>query len=204
MTSGGMDSTVMVYWALTKGYDVTPLFIDYGQHCAATERKTLRSVLPKELLNKTQYISVADVFRASPSCLIRQPNLWTDKISSEDLMLPYRNLFLLATAVAFAASRGSSVALAAFINSNLASEIDATSAFLKGVGSLVNETGNVELEMPFRNMSKAEVARMGLALNVPIASTYSCQANAIEHCGACPNCVERLNALHSAAHFDSL
>jgi 7-cyano-7-deazaguanine synthase len=119
-------------------------------------------------------------------------------------MLPYRNLFLLATAVAFAASRGSSVALAAFINSNLASEIDATSAFLKGVGSLVNETGNVELEMPFRNMSKVEVARMGLALNVPIASTYSCQANAIEHCGACPNCVERLNALHTAAHLDSL
>jgi 7-cyano-7-deazaguanine synthase len=201
MTSGGMDSTVLTYWAMKQGYEVVPLFIDYGQHCASTERETLSNVLPREVISKLQVIDVADVFRSSPSRLIREPNLWVDQISSDDLMLPYRNLFLLATAAAFAASQGVQVVLSAFINSNFASEIDATSAFLKGVGSLMSETGNVELEMPFRSMSKVDVACIGLSLGVPIASTFSCQANAVEHCGSCPNCVERLLALQATTQI---
>jgi 7-cyano-7-deazaguanine synthase len=204
MTSGGMDSTVLAYWAIKQGYDVIPLFVDYGQHCASTERETLNNVLPHEVISKLLVVNVADVFRSSPSRLIREPNLWVDQISSDDLMLPYRNLFLLATAAAFAASQGVQVVLSAFINSNLAREIDATSAFLKGVSSLMSETGNVDLEMPFRNMSKIEVANLGLALSAPIASTFSCQANAIEHCGSCPNCVERLLALQASMQIDTV
>jgi 7-cyano-7-deazaguanine synthase len=204
MTSGGMDSTVLTYWAMKQGYEVIPLFIDYGQHCASTERETVGNVLPREVIAKLLVIDVADVFRSSPSRLIREPNLWVDTISSDDLMLPYRNLFLLATAVACAASHGVQVVLSAFINSNFAREIDATSAFLKGVGSLMSEAGNVELEMPFRNMSKVEVANLGLALSAPIASTFSCQANAVEHCGSCPNCVERLLALQSTTLIENI
>jgi len=35
----------------------------------------------------------------------------------------------------------------------------------------------------------------GFTLDVPIGRTYSCQASSKFPCGACPNCVERLNAL---------
>lgn len=195
MTSGGMDSTVLLYWAVSKGYSVTPLFIDYGQHCAATELMTLEAVAPDECRSAVRVVRVSDVFLESTSRMIRATDLWRETITSNDLMLPYRNLFLLVTAAAFAASLNTDTVLSAFINSNHAYEIDATSEFLAGATSLVGKIGNVTLEMPFRKLSKPEVARIGVQLEVPIDRTFSCQVNALEHCGACPNCVERLAAL---------
>jgi 7-cyano-7-deazaguanine synthase len=44
-------------------------------------------------------------------------------------------------------------------------------------------------------MSKIDVAKIGLSLKVPIDETFSCQAASKVPCGACPNCVDRLNAL---------
>jgi 7-cyano-7-deazaguanine synthase len=194
MTSGGLDSTVLLYWAIAAGYRTLPIFIDYGQHCALTELAALRSNLPNTFSETVEVISVADVFRSSPSRMIRETDLWREQISSADLMLPYRNLFLLTAGAAFAASRNCELLMSAFINSNHAYEIDATSAFLSGADTLIGSLGSVKLLMPFRDMSKTEVARIGASLDVPISRTYSCQVNAREHCGSCPNCVERLAA----------
>jgi 7-cyano-7-deazaguanine synthase len=199
LASGGLDSTVLLHWAISHDFDVTPVFINYGQHCAGTEWETLRMVAPAILRERIVSINIADVFRRSPSRLVKQADLWTEHIDGEDLMLPYRNLFLLTAGTAFAASVSCGVVLSAFINSNHAQEIDATAAFLAGVGQLIATTGPVRLEMPFRNFSKRQVAELGLSLLAPIAQTFSCQANAMQHCGACPNCVERLQALAGLA-----
>jgi 7-cyano-7-deazaguanine synthase len=199
MTSGGMDSTVLLYWAISRGYVVTPMFIDYGQHCAATELASLRANLPTHGANDVEIVNVSDVFKSSTSRMIVPTNLWQEKIESNDLMLPYRNLFLIVTGAAYAASRGARYLFAAFINSNHAYEIDASSAFLAGTSSLIGNLGSVKLEMPFRELSKLEVATIGISLDAPIGTTFSCQVNANEHCGACPNCVERLGAFLAIA-----
>ena len=60
---------------------------------------------------------------------------------------------------------------------------------------LLSEYGSVKIKMPFRDMSKYEVARLGIELQAPIGKTFSCQASPDIPCGACPNCVDRLNAL---------
>lgn len=41
IASGGLDSTVMLYWAKDK-YDVSVLFFDYGQNMAEREKECLR------------------------------------------------------------------------------------------------------------------------------------------------------------------
>jgi 7-cyano-7-deazaguanine synthase len=196
MTSGGLDSTVLLYWAIAKRYRACSLFLNYGQHCAGTELSTLRSLLPSEIQLST--LDLAAVFAASSSRLIREVDLWHEDMKAEDLMLPYRNLFLVATGLAFAAAHGATVLLAAFINSNHAREIDATSAFLSGTGGLAG-TGSVRLEFPFRDFSKRDVVKIGLSLGVRVAETYSCQVNAAQHCGACPNCVDRISAFRSVS-----
>ena len=40
-----------------------------------------------------------------------------------------------------------------------------------------------------------KVAKLGIELKAPIGATFSCQASPDIPCGACPNCVDRLNAL---------
>ena len=106
LTSGGLDSTTLAYWLLEKNIAFMPLFIDYGQHCAETEYNTLYVVLPSEIKKNIQRIDISDIYRLTGSLLIREANLWTENVVSDELYLPYRNLLLLSVAAAFATASG--------------------------------------------------------------------------------------------------
>jgi 7-cyano-7-deazaguanine synthase len=195
LTSGGMDSTTLAYWLQNRRIDFLPVFINYGQHCAETELETLLRVLPKGYAARTEVLNVSDIYRGCKSRLINEPNLWLDEITAGDLYLPYRNLLLLSIGAAYAQARNYSWLYAAFINSNHAKEIDCSAEFFEKLSGVLLAYGSVEIKMPFREMSKYEVAQVGIALRAPIAHTFSCQAAARVPCGACPNCVDRLEAL---------
>lgn len=194
LASGGMDSTTLAYWLHNKGSRFVPLFLDYGQHCAETEYMTLKDVLPAGCAAPKK-MDISDVYRGTKSRLISEPDLWVDSMVGDPLYLPYRNLLLLSVGAAFAQSHGCSSLYAAFINSNHAKEIDCSAHFFSALGKMLSEFGSVRIKMPFREMSKVQVARLGLRLKVPLAATYSCQAASRVPCGACPNCVDRLDAL---------
>lgn len=195
LASGGLDSTTLAYCLRSTGVNYEPLFIDYGQHCAATELETLRTVLPSADSVGIRVVNLADVYRGTASRLIAEPDLWRDKLEGEELYLPYRNLLLLSAAAAYAQARGRDVVYAAFINSNHAKEIDCSASFFDSLGRVLADYGGVRVEIPFRTMSKADVVRIAAEHDVPIGQTYSCQAASRVPCGACPNCVDRLDAL---------
>jgi 7-cyano-7-deazaguanine synthase len=200
LASGGLDSTTLAFHLLDQGtVDITPLFVNYGHHCAATELSTAQAVLPKQLVNRLAVLDVSGIYLGSSSRLIREPNLWSDSVSHDDLYLPYRNLMLITVAAAYAQAHGRSVVYAAFINSNHALELDCSAKFFSELHGLLSNYGSVEIKMPFKEMTKTEVARRALALNVPIGITFSCQAQSEVPCGACPNCVDRLDALRAVA-----
>lgn len=195
MASGGLDSTTLAYWLRSQAIPFVALFVDYGQHCAQTEIETLRSVLPTDGVIELDTVRIADIYKRSTSRLIKPANLWTDKVDHSDLYVPYRNLLLLTVGSAYAQSRGASALYSAFINSNHAIEIDCSAAFFENLSALLASYGSVKVEMPFRNMSKREVCELGISLRAPIGKTFSCQASPDFPCGACPNCVDRLEAL---------
>lgn len=197
LASGGMDSTVLAYWLEEKGEEYIPLFLDYGQHCKDTEIETLKRVLPQKRVVYLQIIDISEIYKGHTSPLIRKVDLWTERIKAEDLYLPYRNLLFLSVAAAFAEARNIRKVYAAFINSNHAQEIDCSYQFFERLSTILSDYGGVEIKIPFRFMTKTEVAKLGLKLGAPIAETFSCQVNSKVHCGACPNCVERLNAFNS-------
>jgi 7-cyano-7-deazaguanine synthase len=199
LASGGMDSSVLAYYLLNRGEAFAPLFVDYGQHGRDEELRTLREVLPAHVVAHMKTISIADVYGESSSRLVREADLWSDDVKAKDLYLPYRNLVLLSVAAAWAQSVGAKTLYSGFINSNHAQEIDATTEFLDRLAAVFEDYGGVRVQTPFRQMSKSEVAKLGLGLGVPLGKTFSCQANSRVHCGACPNCVERLKALEDLA-----
>jgi 7-cyano-7-deazaguanine synthase len=195
LASGGLDSTTLAYSLQADGIEFLPVFIDYGQHCAKTELETLLDVLPPKYVDLVRVLNVSDVYKRSSSRLISEANLWEDQISYKDLYLPYRSLLLLSVGAAFAQSIGCPHLYAAFINSNHAQEIDCSTEFFERLAQMLSDYGTVEIRMPFRNMSKYEVATRGISLHAPIGRTFSCQASSRIPCGACPNCVDRLDAL---------
>ncbi|MDI4649595.1 7-cyano-7-deazaguanine synthase [Cohnella hashimotonis] len=197
MASGGLDSTVMAYWLKQQGKRVLPLFIDYGQHFKQEEYKTLLKVIPQDYKDSIRVIRIGDVYQSSNSRMIKEPNLWEDDFTADDLYLPYRNLLFLSVAASVAQSENISDVYSAFINSNHAKEIDCSKDFFDRLGTMLKDYGTIKINMPFRDYSKTEVAELGIKLGVPIATTFSCQANSKVHCGVCPNCVDRLAVLNS-------
>lgn len=195
MASGGMDSTVLAYWLQNQGKKVLPLFIDYGQHFKDLEYASLIKHIPLEYKNDIKIVNVKDIYSFSNSRMIVEPNLWKDEVSADDLYLPYRNLLFLSIAASVAQTLNIKEVYSAFIDSNHAIEIDCSKDFFDNLGSLLKIYGPIDIKMPFRFLTKKEVAEIGLKLNVPIAETFSCQASSVTHCGACPNCIDRINAL---------
>lgn len=197
LASGGMDSTTLAYWLRARSIPFRPMFINYGQHCATTELETLRKVLPRPCLKSLMTVDVSDVYRGASSRLIKEADLWTERVSHEDLYLPYRNILLLSIAAARVQAAGGGEVFTAFINSNHASEIDCSAEFFARLSKLMKAFGGVRVKMPFRNYSKLQVARIGIRLKAPIGETFSCQVNSTIPCGVCPNCVDRLQALRA-------
>lgn len=195
LCSGGMDSTVLMYLLISKGIDFIPVFIDYGQHCKNTEYNRLMEVIPTAYKEKVKTLEISSVYTDSSSALIKEVDLWSTDMSNNQLYLPYRNLLFLTAGAAYAQSRKLKYIYAGFINSNHAVEIDCSTSFFDNLSELLTEYGSVEIVLPFKNYSKYEVALLAIKHNVPLARTFSCQVSSIIPCGACPNCVERIEAL---------
>lgn len=197
LASGGMDSTVLAYSLDHDQKNIIMLFLDYGQHCINKEFETLKKVVPESFKNNIKVIKIGDIYKESNSRMIKEASLWTDNIVAEDLYLPYRNLLFLTIASAYAQSKGVKNVYSAFINSNHAKEIDCSMEFFTKLDTLLEDYGSVKINMPFREMTKTQVAKLGIALHAPIANTYSCQVNSKNPCGACPNCVDKIEAMNN-------
>lgn len=200
LASGGMDSITLAFWLEKREIPFIPLFIDYGQHCSETEFKTLMETLPKESVKYVRKVDVSSIYQNSKSRLIDEANLWQDDIDYKDMYLPYRSLLLLTVGAAFAQTNGCSKLYSGFINSNHAQELDCSAHFFSKLSEILDGYGGVEIEMPFRNMNKFEVAKIGVSLGARIGRTFSCQASSKIPCGACPNCVDRLEALEKISY----
>jgi 7-cyano-7-deazaguanine synthase len=198
LSSGGLDSTTVAYWLRERGEIIAPVFFDYGQHCAEKEWRTLLEVLPTNGVTQPSRINISDVLSGSSSRLICEPNLWVETVTPDDLYIPYRTLFFFAAAAAIAQTRGVTDVYSGFINSNHAKELDCSAAFLNSLGALSERVGPVRFNVPFREKTKTEVVEIAKRLMVPIGRTFSCQVFSDVPCGACPNCVDRLEALIEA------
>ena len=140
-----------------------------------------------------RHVSAREV--GSRSRLIEPADLWTTQIAADDLYLPYRSLLLLSVGAAYAQAHGCTDLYAAFINSNHAHEIDCTTEFFDKLSAVLAGFGGVRVMLPYRNLTKLEVLKLALELGAPVEQTYSCQASPNVPCGACPNCVDRLEAI---------
>lgn len=197
LASGGLDSTTVAYKLAGEGILVQPLFFDYGQHCVEKEWARVNEVLPSSSL-PPERVDISGIFKGSKSRLIVEADLWQETVQDDDLYIPYRTMLFFSAAAARAQTLEIFEVYTGFINSNHAKEIDCTAEFLNGLDGLVDSIGPVKFVSPFRYSSKADVARTAVELGVPIGRTFSCQAASRLPCGACPNCVERLNALAEA------
>ncbi|MBX6315729.1 MAG: 7-cyano-7-deazaguanine synthase, partial [Isosphaeraceae bacterium] len=204
LTSGGLDSAILLAQSLGRGEDVYPLYIRNGYFWEAAELAHLErwvgalrgsGLKPLQVLD----LPVADLL----------PHHWSTSgrevpgadSPDEAVYLPARNALLLAKAMLWCHLKGvASVALAVLKSNPFP---DATPEFFEAFQDVMNRAfcGAVQIRRPFADLEKTAVMHLGRGL--PLEWTFSCiHPRRGRHCGACNKCAERRWAFAEAGMTD--
>lgn len=190
LASGGLDSTVLLAWALKRGPVVALVFETKAR--PRGERGAERAVF--------RHLGLREVHRVHAPTGVAD---WRQGSASRNYV-PGRNLFLHASALLLARRVGASGVAAGHLGSDGRSFRDATPAFFRRLEALANAgraRGEDKLRIltPFLAMDKAAVVRLGRRLGAPLDLTWSCYRDGAAPCGRCVACRERAAALMPAA-----
>ncbi len=199
LLSGGMDSTSALYWARQEHEIVGAVSFDYGSkhnhkeialaawHCGHLDVWHDIVALPfvNELFSSDLLKSGGDI-----------PDGHYEEQSMKQTVVPFRNGIMLAIACGIAESRGADALVIAAHAGDHAIYPDCREPFMRAMADTMREGtyAHIELLRPFIHLDKAAIAKLGAALGVDHAKTWSCYKGGEIHCGTCGTCVERREA----------
>lgn len=188
LLSGGIDSTTALAWALDLGWDVTALSFDYGQ------RHGIELEAARKIARHYDVVHVVlDLPGLGGSALTFDEDVPLDRKIDGEIPVTYvpgRNLVFLAHAVSLAEQVGAQAVLIGANALDYSGYPDCRPDFLLAFAAVANLgtkfAGSLRIEAPLVNLTKAEVIRLGLSLDAPLALTVSCYLGT--HCGRCDSC----------------
>ena len=201
--SGGLDSTVLLYYLRAKGHTVNALSVNYGQ------RHKRELTHAAEICNRISVSQkIADLSSIQP--LLAGSSLTSPEIdvaeghyteaSMKSTVVPNRNMILLAIATGYALSISAKQIAYAAHSGDHAIYPDCRNEFADAMAEAIRlcDWKTVELIRPFVDWTKAEIVRRGAELKVPFGKTWSCYKGEALHCGCCGTCIERREAFDLA------
>jgi 7-cyano-7-deazaguanine synthase len=216
LLSGGADSSVLIHYAARelKCAPVYALSFNYGQrHARELDCARWQAVSAGAAEHRIIDLSFLGPLLCGGSTLLAGGAAVPDlrELSEKDLeqpptYVPNRNMMLLSMAAAYAEAHG---VRDVYYGAQAQDEYgywDCTRDFLDRINALLalNRREPVQIHAPFVTKPKVETVRLGLALGVDFAHTWSCYRGGEKSCGACPTCVERLNAFAAAGVQDPI
>jgi len=202
--SGGLDSTVALWWALKKGSHVIPLIIDIGSRVKG-ERKHALMILERA--------GIKNFINVNLSFVKDLLDLSTDGILPYDLSnvkspayIPAKNLIFYSLAIYYGEIYGADYIVGGHNADDSNYFPDATSNFFNllnkaiKIGTLAKN--KLKIIQPLIKLSKAEVVKLGVKLGAPLDITWSCQKDADLQCGVCGACEIRRKAFEEAKVLD--
>lgn len=210
LSSGGVDSTTALGLAVRRhGADqVVSLSVFYGQR---HDKELLAAKAVADYYGvEHMVLDLQKIFEHSDCCLLKQSDQEIPESSYAEQLeetkgekpvstyVPFRNGLFLSSAASIALSRDCSVIYYGIHRDDSAGAAypDCSPAFNQAMGDAVREGsgGQLRIEAPFVQMSKKEVVKTGLELQVPYDLTWSCYEGGDHPCGHCATCIDRAAA----------
>ncbi|MBP3309800.1 MAG: 7-cyano-7-deazaguanine synthase QueC [Ruminococcus sp.] len=217
--SGGIDSTTCLGMAVQKygAQEVLALSVYYGQKHdkeieAAKKISAYYGVAWKQL-------DLALIFADSDCSLLRNSDAeipketYAEQLEKTDgtpvsTYVPFRNGLFLSSAASIALSNGCDVIYYGAHSDDAAGSAypDCSSDFNDSMNrAIFLGSGNqLHIEAPFANMTKAQIVKKGLELNVPYEMTWSCYEGNDRPCDICGTCRDRIAAFEANNTTDPL
>lgn len=204
LTSGGLDSAILLGEALRYHAAVYPLYVRNGLRWEEVELHYLHRFLDRVACPALQPLQIlelplGDLYGSHWS--MTGKNVPDAGSPDEAVFLPGRNVLLLVKALLWCHLHGVAAVALATLDSNPFP--DATPAFFTAYEEVVNQAvgGKVRILRPFAGLQKSEVLRR--ARTLPLEWTFSCiNPVAGRPCGRCNKCAERRHAFALAGMVD--
>ncbi len=201
--SGGMDSTVALYWAKKQYDSVETLTFQYGsKHNAEEYAHAVRICEKLGVKNTRMDLDFIEKYFRSDLLVSGGaiPEGRYDADNMKSTVVPFRNGIMLSVAAGFAESADCRVLVIGNHSGDHAVYPDCRAPFIDGISKAIREGTDTRIEVvsPFCNIDKTAIARLGMELGVDFSMTYSCYKGGKIHCGKCGTCSERIEAFHDA------
>ena len=210
--SGGLDSTTVLYWALSKKYQVTALTFDYGQmhrkEILLTRQECKRLQIPHYRISIKMPWKGSALLDAHIPIPMRDSSV-PGKPVIPVTYVPARNALFLAYAASCAEALGAD-AIAIGANAiDYSGYPDCRPRFLSAFQHLLKvgtkagvEGRGIRILAPLVHKSKGDIVRLAARLRVPFHKTWSCYQGGARPCGHCESCRLRRKGFESAGFAD--
>lgn len=209
LCSGGLDSTTLLALAVEKfgNENVYALSISYGQR-HEKELKAARDVARYYGVEQ-RFLDLSAIFSDSSCSLLAHSDQDIPKESYAEQLeqsstslvstyVPFRNGLFLSSAASMALSLECSVLYYGAHHDDWAGNAypDCSLDFVNAMNEAIvlGTGGELHMEAPFVQWSKADIVKKGLELNVPYELTWSCYEGGDKPCGVCATCIDRARA----------
>lgn len=176
LMGGGIDSTALVHYLISRGHKVSGLHFDYGQPAAEGEKMAIKSI--------AAHYGFQVEFRhlAGP-------------IRRKGYEFKCRNALLVLSAAASAGITVKGIGIAIHKGTDY---YDCSREFCDNLQRILDGyfDGCLQLKAPFLSLNKSDIIRFCVAKGVPTSLTFSCEVGPIVPCGRCPSCRDR--EMHNA------
>ena len=217
LLSGGLDSTVTAAIARAEGLALYCLTVSYGQrHAVEIERAQAAA----RVLEAREHLVIdVDMRAIGGSALTDELPVPKDRKAGDrsaeipPTYVPARNTIFLSLALAYAEARGAGCIYFGANIMDYSGYPDCRPEFIQAfealarLGTRAGAGGrSVQVRAPLLMMSKADIVRRGLALDVPFELTHSCYDPLPSGvaCGRCDSCLIRRDAFRQAGVVDPI
>ncbi len=210
LLSGGLDSATSAAIAISQGYDTIALSCSYGQK-HAKELEVAKALAPRLGIKEHHIIDVNLSLWGGSSLTddnMAIPDTGVESGVIPSTYVPGRNTVFISIALSLAEARQAEAIFLGINAVDYSGYPDCRPEYLQAFQQLANLSskagieGNApELIAPLVTLSKVDIVKKAISLNVPIQDTWSCYQGGEKPCGVCDSCRIRDEALVKAGYF---
>ncbi len=215
LVSGGLDSATVLAIARREGFELHAISFDYGQRHRFELEAAARVCAANDVATHVVFPIDTGIFRGSALTNdIAVPHNRSDAEISHGIPVTYvpaRNTVFLATALGLAESIGANDIFIGVNAVDYSGYPDCRPEFIAAFEQMANlatkagvEGRRLTIHTPLIKLTKAEIIRRGLQLEVDYGLTHSCYDPSPDgiSCGDCDSCRLRLKGFADASAVD--
>ncbi|MDA8682543.1 7-cyano-7-deazaguanine synthase QueC [Porticoccaceae bacterium] len=211
LVSGGLDSSTVLAMAMQQGYQCYTLSFDYGQRHRSELEAAVRV---SRLMNVTEHKVVKLDLGSIGGSALTDTNIEVPEKETEGIPVTYvpaRNTVFLSIALGWAEVLGARKIFLGVNAVDYSGYPDCRPEYISSFESMANlatragvEGKALTIEAPLINLTKADIIRAGISLDVDYSQTVSCYQANLDGlaCGKCDSCRLRAQGFDQAGIAD--